>query len=127
MATTKGQFTATPNAVRVLAGNPGLQFSSAQLGAISAGTLVLRPIDVKGGCIKHLRYQNGDEDLVQITFDDGTVVNTSTVANLNDFRRRLQEAANYGHGVTFCVNTEEREMFMLNIFPCRCTCDKRDA
>ena len=118
-------FTATPNAINVIAGNPGLGFSTAQLRAIAAGTLVLTPNDIRGKCITHLRYQKSSEDLVQVTFDDGSFVTTATVTNLTDFRERLQEAANFGHAVTFCVDTDEKRMFMLNIFPCKCLCEKR--
>ena len=127
------RVTATPNVINVLAGNPGLSFSPAQLQAINLGRIVLVPAAIQGRCITHLRYQNSDKDLQQVTFDDGTFVTISTtlnpkgtqVVNLADFRERLQEAANFGHGVTFCVNKDKNTMFMLNIFRCRCTCDKR--
>jgi hypothetical protein len=124
---TKDQFTATPSAVRVIAGNPGLSFSPAQLAAISVGTLVLsNPVDIRAKCITHLRYQDNDKDLQQITLDDGSVFTTATVTNLNDFRERLQEAANFGHGITFCHDTREKRMFMLNIYPCKCRCKEDD-
>ena len=128
------RVTASPNVINVIAGNPGLSFSPAQLQAIDLGRIVLVPPTTQGGCIKHLRYQKSDKDLQQVTFDDGTFVTSlptsspkgTQVLNLADFRERLQEAANFGHGVSFCVNKDKKTMFMLNIFPCRCTCDKRN-
>ena len=122
----KNQLTASQNAINVIAGNPGLSFSTAQIQAINTGTLVLsNPRGIQAKCITHLRYQENDHDLQQVTLDDGSVFTTGTITNLNDFRERFQEAANFGHGVTFCVNTEEKRMFMLNIFPCKCKCRKR--
>ncbi len=119
------RVTATPNVINVIAGNPGLSFSPAQLQAINLGRIVLVPGAIKGRCITHLRYQNSDKDLQQVTFDDGSFVTSAQIVNLADFRERLQEAANFGHGVSFCVNKDKKTMFMLNIYPCRCTCDKR--
>ena len=118
------RITASPNVINVIAGNPGLSFSPGQLQAINRGRIVLVPTALKGGCITHLRYQNSDKDLQQVTFDDGTFVTSAQIVNLADFRERLQEAANFGHGVTFCVNKDKKTMFMLNIYPCRCPCDK---
>lgn len=116
-------FVASPSAVNVIAGNPGLGFTAAQLTAINAGTLVLsNPLGFEPQCITHLRYQNGDDDLVQITLSNGAVYTNADINNLKDFRQRLQEAANFGHGVTFCVDTREKRMFMLNIYPCKCKC-----
>jgi len=120
-------FTATPVAINVIAGNPGLSFNQAQLRAINAGTLVLsNPFNFQPNCITHLRYQENDKDLQQITLDNGTVYTNADITNLNDFRERLQEAANFGHGVTFCVDKDKKRMFMLNIFPCKCQCKNRD-
>ncbi len=121
------QLTATPNVVNVIAGNPGLSFSASQVKAINTGTLVLsNPRGFEPRCITHLRYQNGDEDLQQITLDDGSIFTNAVVTNLNNFRERLQEAANFGHGITFCHDKENKKMFMLNIFPCKCLCEKAD-
>ena len=126
------RVTATPNVINVIAGNPGLSFSPAQLQLINLGRIVLVPPTTSGGCIKHLRYQKNDKDLQQVTFDDGTWITRDPasspnmqILNLNAFRERLQEAANFGHAVGFCVRIPKKEMFMLNIYPCRCKCDKR--
>ncbi|MCI0560260.1 MAG: hypothetical protein MN733_17375 [Nitrososphaera sp.] len=119
------QLTATPGVINVIAGNPGLTFSAAQLSAIARGVLGLsNPTGFQPQCITHLRYQEKDQDLQQITLDGGTAYTAADIVNLNDFRERLQEAANFGHGITFCINTEEKKMFMLNIFPCKCLCKK---
>ena len=118
-------LTATPNVINVIAGNPGLSFNQTQLRAITAGTLVLsNPADFQPNCITHLRYQENDKDLQQITLDNGTAFTNADITNLNDFRERLQEAANNGHGVTFCIDREKKRMFMLNIFPCKCLCKR---
>ena len=118
----QSQLTATPNVISVIAGNPGLSFSAAQVSAIGAGTIVLTPVSPK--CITHLRYQENDKDLQQVSFDDGSYVTNADITNLNDFRERLQEAANFGHGVTFCEDKTKKRMFMLNIYPCKCLCKK---
>ena len=116
-------FVASPGAINVIAGNPGLAFNAAQLSAISTGVLVLsNPLGFQPQCITHLRYQDNDKDLQQISLSNGTVYTNADITNLKDFRERLQEAANFGHGVTFCVDTREKRMFMLNIFPCKCNC-----
>ncbi|GJL63565.1 MAG: hypothetical protein NPIRA04_22190 [Nitrospirales bacterium] len=121
------QLTATQNTINVIAGNKGLNFNAAQLKALNAGILVLNsPTDFKPKCITHLRYQNDDKDLQQITLDDGTFFTNTTVTNLNEFRETLRDAACCGHGITFCLDREEKRMFMLNVYPCKCKCRDRD-
>ncbi|MGH9157287.1 MAG: hypothetical protein ACRD1K_15945 [Acidimicrobiales bacterium] len=122
------QLLASPSAIAVIAGNPGLVFDAVAVRAISAGTLVLAPSG-QVRCITSLRYQKDSKDLVFVAFDDGTYASTGpaaapnqTVKNLNDFRDRFQEAANFGHGVSYCLDTTTGTMTMLNIFPCRCKC-----
>lgn len=133
MAQQKNLLTASPNAIRVIGGNPGLDFSADQIRAINAGTLVLVgpgttpvpvPPQLRGGCINALRYGKSDTDLVRIAFDSGFVLDLGNATNLNDFRERFQEAANFGHGVSLCHDTTNRRIFMVNIYPCDCTCDK---
>jgi hypothetical protein len=119
-------LTLNPSAVNVLTGNPGLTFSDAHVALLNRGTLVLST-GSGHGCITHLRYGDNDKDLDYITLEDaGTTKSYSSadIKNLADFAGRLQEAANFGHRVTFCINTEEKRMFMLNIFPCGCPCCK---
>jgi hypothetical protein len=119
-------LTLTPGAVAVLAGNPGLTLSDAHINAVSRGILVLST-SLQGGCIKHLRYGDNDTDLDVITLEDGgttTVWTSAQIQNLAAFRETLQRAACCGQRVTFCVNTEEKKMFMLNVYPCQCPCKK---
>lgn len=136
-------FTASANAIAVLRLNPGLNVDAAALRAIQAGTLVTvgtgaiaalpagRLVDF--GCIATLRYKDGDQDLERVEFDNGDVLGgphtyPQNCNNLNDFRERLQEAANFGFGVTGCLDTTKKRLFMLNLYPCRCKCkcDSRD-
>ena len=119
-------LTLTPSVSNLLTGNPGITLSDVHIRALTAGTLVLSTNNGHG-CITHLRYGDNDKDLDLVTLEDGgtTKVWSSTeVKNLADFRERFQEAANFGHRVTFCVNTAEKTMFMLNIYPCGCPCCK---
>lgn len=136
------QFTASDNATAIFRLNPGLNFSAADLRAIQAGTLV--PVGpgtivtppgtgpVKNfGCIEELRYGDSDKDLVRVKFDSGDVLAApgtfpGNCNNLNDFRERLQEAADFGFGVTGCLNTTTRKLSMLNLIACRCKCDRKD-
>lgn len=128
------QLTASSNATTLFRLNPGLTFNRADLQAIQAGTLVpVGPGIIVGGggalrdfgCIRYLRYGDNDNDLVQVEFDSGEVLNLSNCANLNDFRQRLQEAANFGFGVTACLDKKKKRLFMLNLYPCQCKCDTR--
>ena len=139
MAQQKDQFAATPNAINIFSLNPGLNFTADQLQAINAGTLVVvgpaigrtGAVLKRFGCIKSLRYQENDEDLVYVEFDSGAVLAVpptfpGNAANLNDFRKVFEEAACCGYGVSACQDTQKRRIFMVNVLPCECTCDKRD-
>ena len=139
MADAKNRLTANANVLNVMNANPDLSFSASDLRAMQAGTLITNiPIPPGGilvppqlpsfaaGCIRALRYGNSDTDLTRIEFLDGTAFSNTQIVNLNAFRERLQEAANFGHRVVFCINTTTKKMFMLNIRPCECLCEKRD-
>lgn len=121
----RDQVTFTQDVINVIAGNPGLALSRADLAAIFDGKTILVPAKLRGGCIKSLRYWNNDKDLTHVAFDDGTKVSSKSevgqilIVNLKDFRERLQEAANFGHAVSFCV-VSGNKMQMLNIYPCKC-------
>ena len=92
----ENSFIATAPAINVIAGNQGLTFTPTQLQAISQGMLVLsNPNGISPNCITHLRYQEGDKDLVQITLDNGQIYTNTSIVNLDKFRERLQEAANF--------------------------------
>lgn len=141
MGQQKDSLTLTPNALNVLAANPGITFSRDDLDAAQRGELVLvgagPTVQIPGGlvfpvpgsrlagCIDSLVYGNGSNDLTNATIG-GVHYSTATVVNLNEFREVLQDAANFGHRVLACLNTVTRRMSMLWIFPCDCTCDKRD-
>lgn len=129
----KVQLTATPNAIRVIAANPGLTFSASDIRALNTGNLVLVPsgaispgtVTSVSGCITYLQFLNGDDDLNLVGID-GVFYTQGQITNLNDFRETFKEAACCGHGVSFCWYKEEKRMTMLNLEPCKCTCDKRD-
>lgn len=115
----KTRITATM--ANVLTANVGAQFTPAQL------TAILTPgvIAWQKGCIERLYYGSGDEDLGFF------VINGQTISppNLREFRERLREAACCRQCISFCLNTQDGTMFMLNIWPCeeckpskRCDC-----
>ena len=121
-------FSTTAN--NVLAANPGLAFSLADLQAIQVGTLVTRGT-IRGkdrGCINWLRFDS-DKELTHMSVD-GDIYSSRTsagaerVANLNDFRQTLQNALSNGHRISFCYNSRSDVMSMLNVFHCGCSCDK---
>jgi hypothetical protein len=107
----------TSTVAQVISGSIGATLTAAQLGSITAGTIVLR-----GGCIRHLYYQDSSEDLRLVAFDNGSSVSSGEATNLKDFRERLEDAAKYGMGATFCLDTQNRRIFMLNLYPCLCKC-----
>ena len=130
---------ATANAFNVIRANHGLTFTPDQIRSMNAGTFVLiGPGNTLGnpgfgtggslqdyGCIKMLRYGESDTDLVQVDFDSGDILSTSTASNLNDFRLTFKDAACCGHGITACLDETARHLSMVNVYPCECTCDKR--
>lgn len=107
----------TTNLAAVLATNPGLAVTQAGLSGIIAGT-----IRAHGGCIKVLRYGDSSKDLDYVLFDSGDSLSSGVATNLNDFAQVLLEAANHGHRVTYCQDTAGRRIFMVNLWPCGCTC-----
>ena len=117
MADDKTLFTLSPSVAQVLAASIGGTLTPVQLGSITAGTIVVR-----GGCIRHLYYQDNSQDLRLVEFDNGTSITSTEATNLKDFRERLEDAAKFGMGVTFCLDTKNRRMFMLNLYPCLCKC-----
>jgi len=72
------------------------------------------------GCISYMRFQKDAEDLTFIVVDG----NTYEGENIKDFREVLLEAALAMKCVSFCWDTEKREMTMLNVHPlCCCRCE----
>ena len=113
-------LTFSPTATDVLTANPGLTFSIEQLQAIQAGTLiVVGTISPEKGkkSIEWLRYER-DNHLTHLQID-GKVYGISgafRVVNLNDFRERLQNAMDHGHGISFCFDSRTDKISMLNVF-----------
>ena len=112
--------TVNKNLIQLLSNNPATPLTPANFQAAAKGDLV-----AVSGCIERLMYLKDGNDLFFVTVG-GTTVPASQATNLNDFRDRLQEAANFGHGVVFCWFKGERRINMLHVIPCQCTCDKRD-
>ena len=107
MAQQKNLLTASRNAIRVIGGNPGLDFSADQLRAINAGTLVLVgpgttpvpfPPQLRGGCIDALRYGKSDTDLVRVAFDSGFLLNLGNATNCS-VRMRLTKSPGPKNGL----------------------------
>lgn len=101
----------TPTMASILTANVGAMFTPNQLTAIfTPGRIAWHR-----GCIERLYYGSGDEDL------DFFIINGEVIApeNLKDFRQRLREAACCHHCISFCLDQEERTMFMLNVWPCQ--------
>ncbi len=118
MAQEREPITFTQNLIDVVSANPGLTVTPGVFTGIVNGNVV-----VVRGCIRELRYGDGDKDLDVLTLDDGHGPYTAAdIANLRDFRERFQEAANFGHAVNFCWDKTAKKMTMLNILPCKCKC-----
>ncbi len=107
----------TADLAAVVAGNPGLN--------VSITALFLQ--NLKGGCIRYLRYGSSDKDLDQVAFDNGDLLTSSTNPNLNDFRENFECAAKFGMGCTLCVHRETKIISMVNLYPCLCTCPPEEG
>ncbi len=101
----------TDTMANIFTANVGANFTANQLIAI----LTPGRIGWYQGCIERFYYGSGDDDLDFIVIN-GSVVSPS---NIKDFKDRLREAACCRHCVSFCVDTQERIMFMLNVWPCK--------
>ena len=82
---------------------------------------------VISGCVKELVYLSGSNDLFSVKLDTGVITTVEIATNLNDFRDRLQEAANFGHAVKYFFDGAAAKISRLSIFPCLCTCEKRSG
>ena len=103
-------ITITPTIASIFTANVGAVFTP----TIVTGIFESR-FDFFSGCIEHLYYGSGDDDLGSVTVGG---VQVSPV-NLKDFRDRLREAACCRQCISFCVGREDRKMVMLNVFPCK--------
>jgi len=120
MAQDKGPVTLTQDVADLIAANPNLTVSRAQLDDILLGRTTRH-----SGCIRELRFDS-DKELVNLSLDTATGVknfNSNQVPNLGDFAQTLLAALNHGHGISFCIRPNGK-MVMLNLRPCRCRCDK---
>ena len=117
------ELTVTPSVINVFTESLGSTFTADQLRAIADGTIL--SLIAPTGCITALSYEENGQDLSAITFDGGLSISTTQAENLNDFRERLQEAANFGHGVTLILDSVNKKILRLNIFPCTCLCEKK--
>lgn len=73
------------------------------------------------GCVEYLRFQKSSEDLTMIIVDGDSYSGD----NINEFREVLLEASLAMKCVSFCWDTEKREMTMLNVLPkCCCECER---
>jgi hypothetical protein len=73
------------------------------------------------GCLSYLQFFKNAEDLTHIVVDG----NSYTGGNINEFREVLLEASLAMKCISFCWDTEKREMTMLNVHPlCCCRCDE---
>ncbi len=84
--------------------------------------IVLGNIAVKRGCISELRYESNNNLTHIILKNPSESFGTSDIVNMNDFQERFQDAANFGHEVSFCLNVVTKKMSMLNLRPCKCLC-----
>ena len=102
--------TITSTMASIITANVGAVFTPSVITGIFGGRF-----DIFSGCIEHLFYDSGDDDLgfIKVGGDIARPV------NLKDFRDRLREAACCHQCISFCVGKEDRKMVMLNVYPCR--------
>ena len=117
MASDNG-LTMTGNVFSVLTQNPGVTFTAAQLKLVQRNQII-----IKQGCVDRLVYNRSSDELTYVELDQTGGISP---VNVNDFRSIFERAVDHGHRLLFCYNEETREMVMPHVFPCRCTCDKRD-
>lgn len=113
------KVTIDPQFVQIVAGCQGATVATSTLIAAAQGKTRWFQ-----GCITRLYYGDDGKDLDFIAID-GPSPGQANPSNLKDFRERLEEAACCGHEVSFTVR-ENNTMFMLNVRPCKCKCDKQD-
>lgn len=120
-------FAVTEEAIRVLVQRIGLTLSQEELKAISDKKTFTPNLPI--GCITALTYcANGDLETVKIddiTFASKLILNDKNSGlNLNDFKERFQEAANFGHSVKLTISesakNSENKIVSLSIFPRQC-------
>lgn len=90
-------------------------------GPLISGSLTLASDFQSQGCIDQLRFQKSSEDLTYLVVDG----NGYSGGNIDEFREVLLDAALAMKCVSFCWDTEKKEMTMLNVHPqCCCRCEE---
>ncbi|WP_299484866.1 hypothetical protein [Acaryochloris sp. IP29b_bin.137] len=120
-------FAVTEETIRALVQKIGFALSQEDLQAIF-NKKIFAP-NLPTGCITALTYcANGDLETVRIddiTFTSKSIQNDKNSGlNLNDFKERFQEAANFGHSVRLTINesteSSKNKIVSLSVFPHRC-------
>ena len=120
-------FAITEETIRALVQKIGFTLSPEDLQAIFDNKTFAPNLPT--GCITALTYcANGDLETVRIddiTFTSKLIQNDKNSGlNLNKFKERFQEAANFGHSVRLTINesteSSENKIVSLSVFPNQC-------
>jgi hypothetical protein len=116
----QSRLTLTKEVLKALTAAQGASFTDEQLKEIVEGKIFSIALI---GCVSSLGYA-GDEKLSFVALDGPFgefSLHADDVANLNDFRRALQDAANFGHQVMI-IKTPENFIASVHLRPCKCLC-----
>lgn len=105
------QVRITQTMANIFTANVGAQFTPGQL----TGIFTPGQVAWYRGCIERLYYGNSSDDLDFIIIDGKSVA----PENIKDFADRLKDAACCHICISFCHDTRENTMFMLNLWPCQ--------
>lgn len=126
-------FAVTEETIRALVQKIGFTLSQEDVQAIF-DKKTFAP-NLPTGCITALTYcANGDLETVRIddiTFTSKLIQDDKNSGlNLNDFKERFQEAANFGHRIELTISESaencKNEIVGLSIFPHQCLDKQRD-
>jgi len=115
MADTIDKLVLNSAVIDVYTQNPGLDLTIAD-----ASRVVL----VNAGCIRSMRYGSSSSDLTYVQFDNSTLSGAALKDDLKRFRETFECAAKFGMGVTYCLSKDGKTVSMVNLYPCRCKCNK---
>ena len=125
------RFEVSDQLIAIARGNPGITLTDADVKKINANQLVLVGLGsltlgfgriTPTGCIDHMFYGSGSNDLDRIRID-GTSYGPT---NIKDFREILEKAAFHMKCINFCFDKTDNTMRMLNVFPqCCCECEQK--
>lgn len=119
------QITLTKEVLKALNAVSGVSLTDEQLREIAGGKIFSIALI---GCVISLGYA-GNEKLFVVAIDGPFgefSLHADDVTNLNDFRRTLQEAANFGHQVMI-IKTPENLIASVHLRPCKCTCKQEQT